>query len=254
MNLPHPAPNVISNFEFENMARSQWKYQNKEVQAHELTVAGIPIRRAPFELSESIEIVDPEPMTDVELYLDNWKQGKDMLNIAEEIWPAYHRPRRPPTSQGGFCGSYFAKSVSSTPIAIYTSLDDTSGAAENLVHEAGHLRLHALGIHLEEHDGRIITNRPDELFSSPVRKDKPRPMSAVLHAQYSYVMVLSLDEALASRGFDLILNRLKINYARIKEGMETIHINARWTEEGEAWRDYLFHWMRTVVEQAEVYV
>ena len=53
--------------------------------------------------------------------------------------------------------------------------------AENLVHEAAHLKLFALGIRKDDCD-RLIENSGDELFKSPVIEYRARPMTALVHA------------------------------------------------------------------------
>jgi HEXXH motif-containing protein len=61
------------------------------------------------------------------------------------------------------------------------------GLAEAVVHEMAHQKLRALGLSLESAT-TIVGNDPSELFVSPVVKHRRRPMSAVLHAQYSLFM------------------------------------------------------------------
>ncbi|MFX9012133.1 hypothetical protein ABTN18_20760, partial [Acinetobacter baumannii] len=40
---------------------------------------------------------------------------------------------------------------------------------------------------------RLIANPPSQRFASPIRKDRARPMTAVFHAQYSFIHVTALD-------------------------------------------------------------
>ena len=63
--------------------------------------------------------------------------------------------------------------------------------AQALVHEMAHTKLRAMGVD-NENAIRIVTNPPREMFFSPVVGEE-RPMTAVLHAQYSFIHVLQLD-------------------------------------------------------------
>lgn len=78
---------------------------------------------------------------------------------------------------------------------VFATCADPLGFAEGIVHEMGHWKLHALGIDLLRWPGGLIGNDPKELYESPIRKDMPRPMGAVLHAQYSYLHVVQLQTA-----------------------------------------------------------
>ena len=69
------------------------------------------------------------------------------------------------------------------------------GFAEAIVHEMAHHKLQARGVGIEVAES-LVTNAPDQLFKSPIRYDRLRPMSAVLHAQYSYTYVAALDVAI----------------------------------------------------------
>ncbi|MDE0553098.1 MAG: HEXXH motif-containing putative peptide modification protein, partial [Candidatus Poribacteria bacterium] len=80
--------------------------------------------------------------------------------------------------------------------AIYVSVFDPIGTAEALVHELAHQKLLALGVGFELAN-RIVSNSPQERYPSPVR-EKPRPMTALLHATYSWLHVVELDVRLLS--------------------------------------------------------
>jgi hypothetical protein len=195
------------------------------------------------ELSEAYgpaEIPTVNPVLDC---LDAWPEGEQaVFGAAGCFWPVARADGKP-GGLGCMCG-HDEPSAARPYATIYASTWDPVGGAEGLVHEAGHLRLKALGVQLETHDGLLLSNSPTELFESPIRKDKLRPMSAVLQAQYSYVMVTALDVALADAA------HAAINLPRILEGRETLRHSARWTAEGSEFARGLYDWTTRVVDAA----
>jgi len=77
------------------------------------------------------------------------------------------------------------------PGAMFATTYCAIGTATAIVHEMAHQKLHALGIHLENSNALIINDSSDG-FESPIRKDKKRPMQAVLHAEYSFMHIVAL--------------------------------------------------------------
>src|SRR5262249_33658645 len=76
--------------------------------------------------------------------------------------------------------------------SIAVTVDHHVGFAEGIVHETAHHKLRALGVEVER-ASRLIRNPADATYPSRIRYDCLRPMSAVLHAQYSYPYILQLD-------------------------------------------------------------
>ena len=113
------------------------------------------------------------------------------------------------------------------------------GAAEGIVHEFGHMKLHAMGVNLMDWTN-IVGNAPEELFDSPIRKDIKRPMGAVLQAQYSYIHVLHLDLALRRIGETPAM--LDLNYQRMKAGKATLDEHFRPGPNGEEFMLGLNEW------------
>jgi prolyl 4-hydroxylase len=100
------------------------------------------------------------------------------------------------------------------------------GLAEAIVHELAHQKLRVLGVSFE-HATAIVGNDPARLYVSPIIKDRQRPMTAVLHAQYSYVHVTALDVHMLEEERDparrkVLRGVLARNLARIEEGHETL--------------------------------
>ena len=93
-------------------------------------------------------------------------------------------------------------------IEVSSTYYNPIGAGDGIIHEVWHQRMHALGINFETHAGLFFTNRGDELYDSPIRKDKLRPMPAVIQAQYSYIGVTEYYKTLIDQLFDPITAEL----------------------------------------------
>jgi|HubBroStandDraft_6_1064221.scaffolds.fasta_scaffold00172_23 HEXXH motif-containing protein len=78
--------------------------------------------------------------------------------------------------------------------SVCATVDHPVGFAEAIVHEMAHHKLRAIGVDFES-ASELLANPPGEVFPSPIRYDKLRPMSAVLHAEYSYTYIAALDIA-----------------------------------------------------------
>lgn len=119
------------------------------------------------------------------------EQAAQCAALLTEIWPLFdilllHDVDQEELGTGCTCGN-------TTKFGgISSTVNGTLGFAEGIVHELGHWKLHAMGVHLEDWDDQLVGNSPDEMYESPIRKDKPRPMGACIQAQYSYLHVLDL--------------------------------------------------------------
>lgn len=160
------------------------------------------------------------------------------------------------TRYGCSCGHFwFNEPHVKGQIGIYAAPLGTLGGLEALAHEVGHLRLRMVGIQIEDHDNQILLNGPDELFNSPIRKDKLRPMSAVLQAQYSYVMVSQMD----LKYFDAFpddpkkqqcaIDYLRINIPRISKGHDEVNNNIKMTENGKQFMDGFWRFSDNVINR-----
>lgn len=145
----------------------------------------------------------------------------------------------------GFTRGHFS-GASSNPEWLYSSIDDPFGGAEGLLHEYGHLDLKRRGV-FYEHWLKVLANDPGELYVSPIRKDKKRPMGAVLHAQYSYLFVTEFER----RGLALgrgDLETFTINQARLAEGVGVIETHARPLPGSEDFLKSVVDWSHALVE------
>lgn len=195
--------------------------------------------------------LDHPNLAEAEALLKRWPAGyRSFTGLISVFYPLIDTTRD--EGYGSTCGSDERE-----PHALYATVYDALGLAEALVHEAAHQKLRRLGIRLESHT-RLIANDSGELYVSPVRKDKLRPMSAVVHAQYSYTYVLSLDVAAYEAETDQaerqkIRHALEINTARMREGRTEIQNNLKTTTEGAGFFDGYFDWLdRTLAESADL--
>lgn len=134
---------------------------------------------------------------------------------------------------------------------IGLTVDCSLGTAQAIVHEAAHHKLRAMGVD-NEAAVRIITNSPDDLYDSPVVVGIPRPMTAVLHAQYAFIHVVQLDlmmletEEDAERRADIVV-LLGRNVPRMEAGAETIRRHATVDADGEVFMEAFMAWSDRVI-------
>lgn len=189
---------------------------------------------------ESEELLDPTNpvLTHAERILRAWpeayREAQSLLDVIQS-W----RPRGVPFAReamGGSCGPGVHGWGS-----IMVSAGNPVGYAEGVLHELGHHKLRALRIDMEEHDGRVLGNGPDELYESGVRKDRPRPMSAVIHAHYSYLHVTEIELRAHALGYSM-LGMLPHQVSRLMDGRAVIASRARWADGAVDVRDLILSW------------
>jgi HEXXH motif-containing protein len=136
---------------------------------------------------------------------------------------------------------------------LCASIEDPIGTAEAFVHEMAHNKLQALGIMLESTQG-FITNDPEERYLSPIRIGVPRPMTAVFHAEYSfihatqlYLKMLAADPEEETRKY--ILLRLQTLLPRMEAGFEVIEANIKVDSIGRAFVDGFMDWARRALAE-----
>lgn len=141
--------------------------------------------------------------------------------------------------------------------SLYTTSHDPIGTAQAFVHELAHQKLRALGVHVDRAD-RLVINSGEQQFESPVRKDKLRPMTAVVHATYSWFYICQLDchlveWALASGGdpeVTLFQRFLARNISLLAAGLETIHAHVEVDDAGAQFFPELLRQGAALIERA----
>lgn len=186
-------------------------------------------------------------------YLNKWSVGEGMLRVyLDYFWPFYI----PTWGEGGKgCSSgHQMIDAKHTYHAVYVSTNDPGGCAQGIYHEAAHLRLESMGIKIETHDGRLLLNGVDELFDSSVRFDKKRPMSAVLHGVYAWLMFTENDYHNFKAGMfsiDDYRSYVERNIPKIIKGMDEIDAHARWTDEGKDFFAGVSDWAIDLIERTQ---
>ena len=139
--------------------------------------------------------------------------------------------------------------------SVHATVDNALGFAQALIHEMAHQKLRALGVSFETAE-RLITNDPSEEFESPIRKDRTRPMSAVVHAQYSFIHVTALDlhmlaKANGQREREFILMLLARNVPRMQLGYEEVVTHVKTDEAGRHFIEAFMNWSRDVLQRGQ---
>jgi HEXXH motif-containing protein len=137
--------------------------------------------------------------------------------------------------------------------AVLVTADHAIGCAQALVHEMAHQKLRALGVSLEQ-AWRLVTNDPAQLYPSPIKIGRQRPMTAVLHAEYSFIYVTELDirmlEAEADEVVrDQMLQLLMRNVVRMESGYETLARNIKTDSAGAAFVEAFLGWAGRAIER-----
>jgi hypothetical protein len=163
-------------------------------------------------------------------------------SLIESVAIVFYTPHSTDLVVGSICGS--GNKGFGT---IASTINHHVGFAEALVHEMAHHKLRALGIQFEEAE-RIIKNPPDQKFQSPIRHDCLRPMSAVLHAQYSYTYVSALDIKIVNasidseRDYSIAEGSLAVNLPKLEFGLQVIRNNIILDTAGVEFLEGLVKW------------
>lgn len=148
----------------------------------------------------------------------------------------------------GTIGSSSGHSVQ-RPFTVYATYFDPFGTAEAFVHEMAHVKLRCLGVQIESAT-RMIQNDPSELYVSPLRSYK-RPMTAVVHAYYSWLHITELDARLAEHDLDRAMTVFGRNLARVEQMREEIARHVRTDEAGDAFLAACSAWADTLTARGE---
>ncbi len=138
---------------------------------------------------------------------------------------------------------------------IYATVDNSLGLAQALIGELAHQKLHALGISFHS-AAQLITNSPSDRFPSPMRKDKPLPMTAVFHDQYAFMHVTALDLAMLDNATDAkerthILMLLARNVPRMQAGFEVVAKNIQTDHSGQLFVDSFMQWSKSILDRGQ---
>ena len=193
--------------------------------------------------------------TEQEKYLRAWDVGCEALkHYLDEYW-AYEMVNDDGSLRhGAGCSSghiSFDRDPEVTSHCVQVTKTDLQGCAQGIFHEYAHLRLETLGIEVETHDGILLLNGPDELYDSSVRFDIKRPMSAVLHGVYAWLMFTENDyhvyQANAcgcnpSHAKSRFIQYSQHNIPKIQNGIAEIQRYGKFTPEGAEFIRGVYDW------------
>jgi len=222
---------------------------------------------------DGMSYMTPEVCAGIDHYLTAWPEGSQMLSLfLDEYWAKWGRYMHE-QARGSSSGHYEMKSCLSegwskglVVNAVYVTANDWQGCSAGIYHEVGHARLESIGIDIDYHDDKLLLNGPDELYDSPVRWDVKRPMSAVVQAVYSWIMLSEADIQCAKRlqGYDLKEPELEKTHAqasisylignipKVQDGLTEIENNLKATPEGIKFFDGFLEWGHDVANRGLV--
>ena len=185
-----------------------------------------------------------------------WRGGPTRTRSSGGLWTPFilirtrSRPVRAKWALGSSSHSYEEDFGS-----VHATVDNALGFAQALIHEMAHQKLRALGVSFETAE-RLIVNDPSEQFESPIRKDRTRPMTAVFHAQYSFIYVTALDlhmlaAAEGERERQCILMLLARNVPRMQVGYEEVARHIRTDAAGRLFVDAFMDWSAGVLQRGQ---
>lgn len=186
-----------------------------------------------------------------ESYVRQWPAAFDQFKaLMHTFYPIrdVKGSRIPPGSKGSI--SHAFQSHIGTMCA---SIEDPVCLAQAFVHEMAHNKLRALGIMVESAQ-EFITNDPKNLYPSPILIGTPRPMTAVFHAEYSFIYVTQLDLMLLANDpekelRDYVMVLLKHNVSRMEPGLELIRDKIQVDSIGRPFVDGFIDWAQRAIDE-----
>jgi hypothetical protein len=216
-------------------------------------VAVRPLEGPYLKMGFSSAPLEDERIGLAESYVRQWpavfQQFKSLIYAFYPIRDSSGTRIRP--GQKGYASHSFESHIGT----LCASIEDPIGLAEAFVHEMAHNKLRSLGIMFESAQG-FITNDPKDLYLSPIRIGVLRPMTAVFHAEYSFIyvtqlhlMILAADPGDETRKYLLML--LKTIVARMEEGFKVIEANIQVDSIGRPFVDGFMDWARRVLADGQ---
>jgi hypothetical protein len=137
--------------------------------------------------------------------------------------------------------------------SVRVTIDNAFGLAQALVHEMSHQKLRAFGVDQSSAD-RLVANDPTEVFDSPIVLHQRRPMTAVVHAQYSFMHVTALDVAMFEHATDdetrsASLELLARNLPRMEMGRIELERHLRTDNEGKMFFSAFDEWSEDILRR-----
>lgn len=185
--------------------------------------------------------------------LARWPEAcSQFTQLIDTVYP-YTDPQQAVLGQWALGSS--SNSSSDELGSLHVTVDNALGLAQALVKEMAHQKLRSLGV-AASGASRLIVNDSSEQFESPVRKDRLLPMTAVFHAQYSFMHVTALDLHMLARAENewerqRILMLLARNIPRMQAGCEVIASHIRTDEAGAPFLEAFMNWSRDILQSSQ---
>jgi HEXXH motif-containing protein len=217
----------------------------------------VAVRRAP-ELGLMTDRIKPAELDHPNLaagaaYLSRWPAAYAQFGrLVDTVYP-YTDPEQAGLGEGSLGSS--SHSYEEDFGSVHATVDNALGFAQALIHEMSHQKLRSLGVSFETAE-RLIVNDPSEQFESPIRKDRTRPMTAVFHAQYSFIHVTALDlhmlgGAQSERERQCILMLLARNVPRMQSGYEEVDRHIRTDDAGRLFVGAFMQWSTEILARGQ---
>lgn len=197
----------------------------------------------------------PERMSGIDKHLAQWQDGYEaMKHFLDELWPKWSLSQRS-EGHGSSSGhhdiktymAHYPTDVRGVVTAVNVTVNNIPGCGNGMYHELGHVRMETMGIGVEWNDCRLLLNPSTEMYDSPIRRDKLRPMSAVVQAIYSWLMLTESDLHAAHLAPHVKIPVILWNVPKIIDGIHEIKTYGRFTDEGKQFFDTYFDWADDLV-------
>ena len=206
----------------------------------------VAVRPFPYSIKSKDYVPGPIDHPNIWLaveYVRRWNAVFRQFQFLIDTFYPMDDPTRPQGSHGSQSGAYEKEFG-----AIHATVYDPIALAGAFVHEMAHQKLRALGVSFEG-STRLIRNSQNELYVSPVIKNRKRPMTAVFHATYSFTYVTELDLRILDKEWrrtekEYVQNRLRKNLSRIEEGVEQILKYSKFDKEGKCFFEGYYSWFK----------
>lgn len=227
--------------------RWHWKKSHPTSGAMTLVAGQVEVCPDPYKYHSPYcqdSLATPEELEVIDRHLAAWPDGYASLSkFLDQFWPK----RWEGQGRGGSSGHHVL-SERQQQTNVFVTVNDPEGCAEGIYHEVGHLRLEAIGMNINDHDGRLISNPIEDLYDSPVRKDVRRPMCAVIHGLYAWMMLSENDVWCASTVSKIeAAQYLRLNIPKIAEGIEEVERYVQPTGIGEPFIQSMMDWAKDIV-------
>lgn len=177
----------------------------------------IAYKKLPPDIGGNFDSVpNHEHISEIEGKMQLWVEGwSGFQHFVDEVYPLEARPYQRPASPGSVSGHNIQ---SSGILGLFVTFGSIPGAVAGCWHEFGHLRLHSLGIRIEEYSDTFFSNPPTARYVSAIRKDKLRPISACLHGLYAWSL---LSEGHLRFNIEEVRGFLSLNVLKLEDGLKT---------------------------------